>query len=115
MLIPLGVLLALAAILMGFALSVKTLALIPLALSVVLLVSARAGWQRAALFAGIAVAVGSPFYLKSWVVTGNPVYPFGYRLFGGRGKDLLHGGRGLDRCWGRRGANSFRGCQRIFD
>jgi hypothetical protein len=28
---------------------------------------------------------GAPFYLKAWVVTGNPFYPFFYGLFGGRG------------------------------
>jgi len=74
----------LASLLIGFALSVKTLALIPLAIMIGLLVLWRIPVRRFALFLLLAAAIGSPFYLKSWVVTGNPVYPFGYRLFGGR-------------------------------
>jgi hypothetical protein len=29
--------------------------------------------------------IGSPFYIKNWIVTGNPVYPFFYWIFGGKG------------------------------
>lgn len=28
--------------------------------------------------------VGAPFYIKNWIMTGNPVYPFLYHWFGGR-------------------------------
>ena len=44
----------------------------------------RAGWIliRAVLFVGAAGLVVLPWLIKSWVVTGNPVYPF---LFGGVG------------------------------
>ena len=28
---------------------------------------------------------GSPFYLKNWVMTGNPLYPLFYQVFGGKG------------------------------
>ena len=28
---------------------------------------------------------GAPFYLKNWVMTGNPLYPLFYQFFGGRG------------------------------
>ena len=76
--------LRLCAILIGLALSVKTLALIPLALIVAALLWFRVPFKRLVTFVAVAVAVGSPFYVKSWIVTGNPVYPFGYRLFGGR-------------------------------
>ena len=31
--------------------------------------------------------MGAPFYVKNWVLTGNPLYPFFYRLFGGVGWD----------------------------
>jgi hypothetical protein len=31
--------------------------------------------------------IGSPFYIKNWMVTGNPVYPFFYSIFGGKGWD----------------------------
>lgn len=76
--------LALAAVLAGFALSVKALALIPFAASAIVLVFLRPGLGRWALYAVLALAVGSPFYIKSWIWTGNPVYPFAYRFFGGR-------------------------------
>lgn len=32
----------------------------------------------------IAIVVAAPWYLKNWMFTGNPVYPFLYSLFGGR-------------------------------
>ncbi len=31
--------------------------------------------------------VGSPFYIKNWIMTGNPFYPFMYGIFGGKGLD----------------------------
>ncbi len=37
------------------------------------------------LFAVLAVAIASPWYVKNIVQTGNPVYPFFYDVFGGRG------------------------------
>ena len=39
------------------------------------------------VFALAAAITACPFYLKSWIMTGNPVYPFFYDLFGGRGWD----------------------------
>lgn len=68
----------------GLALGVKTLSLVPAALlGGWVLVSGRR--PRAVLaYAACAVALGAPFYVKAWVQTGNPVYPFAYKLFGGR-------------------------------
>ncbi|MDO9559166.1 MAG: glycosyltransferase family 39 protein [Syntrophales bacterium] len=44
------------------------------------------GTFRMLLLYGVIVAiVGSPFYIKNWIVTGNPFYPFLYGIFGGRG------------------------------
>lgn len=43
-------------------------------------------WTRAgegALFGSIAVLCAAPWYLRTWINTGNPVYPFAYSLFGG--------------------------------
>jgi hypothetical protein len=34
-----------------------------------------------------AVVVGSPFYMKNWIMTGNPFYPLLYKIFDGRGWD----------------------------
>jgi len=42
------------------------------------------GLRRALLFGIIAVAIASPWYIKSFIYTGNPVYPFFYETFGGR-------------------------------
>jgi hypothetical protein len=71
---------------MGLALGSKYLALgsaVVLSL-VVIWASRRLGWkliiQNAAIFWGVAVFVGSPWYLKNWFWTGNPVYPL---YFGG--------------------------------
>lgn len=74
----------------GFAASTKMtgLALIPL-LAIWLLAdgfaySRRIEWKRGLLYVGIALLVCSPWYLKTLVYTGNPVYPFFYSIFGGR-------------------------------
>jgi len=41
-------------------------------------------WQQAAAFGLIGAAIASPWYIKSWIITGNPVYPFAYSIFGGK-------------------------------
>jgi len=40
-------------------------------------------WRAVAIFAAVGLLVASPWYIKSWVITGNPVYPFAYSIFGG--------------------------------
>jgi len=40
-------------------------------------------WRAVGLFATVGLLVASPWYIKSWVITGNPVYPFAYSIFGG--------------------------------
>jgi len=35
-------------------------------------------------FGAMATLVASPWYIKSYLVTGNPFYPFAYNMFGGR-------------------------------
>ena len=86
--------LRLGAVLMGLTLSTKATALSTLALLALGLLfwwvrSPRQTWPRAmskvAAWCVLALAVGSPWYIKSTVYTGNPVYPFYYQLFGGRG------------------------------
>ncbi len=41
-------------------------------------------WRAVAIFAAVGLLVASPWYIKSWVITGNPVYPFAYNIFGGK-------------------------------
>lgn len=65
----------------GFALGTKYTALLPLALAAALLVLGRASVRTVALYACVALAIGSPWYIKSVVTVGNPVYPFFYTLF----------------------------------
>lgn len=78
------------AIAVGFAASTKmtALALIPL-LIIWLLIDRYAAvrrieWKRALMFVGIALLVCSPWYIKTLIYTGNPVYPFFYSIFGGK-------------------------------
>jgi hypothetical protein len=41
-------------------------------------------FKEAVLLGITALAVASPWYIKSFLDTGNPVWPFAYRIFGGR-------------------------------
>lgn len=73
--------LALAGVMAGLAIGSKYLALglmFPLGLWV-LWRARRGGWRQilanGALFGGVALAVASPWYVKNWLLTGNPVYP----------------------------------------
>jgi len=76
------------ALMMGFALGSKYLALGSAGILglVVIWGSRKQGLkhiiQNAAIFGGVALLVGSPWYLKNWVWSGNPVYPL---YFGGLG------------------------------
>jgi hypothetical protein len=73
--------LALAGIAMGFALGIKYLALMPLALIALLLLYRRVGLGLVARYALIALVIGSPWYIKSAIMMRNPVYPFYLRVF----------------------------------
>lgn len=79
-------LLFLAAWMMGFALGCKYLALGGLgALGLWILWQGRdTGWRRAIryglAFGGLATLIALPWYVKNWLLAGNPLYPF---LFGG--------------------------------
>ena len=46
----------------------------------------RGGLPASQVFAFMLVAglIASPWYVKSWLWTGNPVYPFAYSIFGGK-------------------------------
>ncbi|MFN3650237.1 MAG: hypothetical protein ACK47B_11715 [Armatimonadota bacterium] len=83
----------LAAVLTGFALGTKMTALLQfglLGLGLLWLAWRSAGPARVAVlkatlgFGFLALLVGSPWYVKSWLWVGNPVYPFFYSLFPGQ-------------------------------
>jgi hypothetical protein len=44
----------------------------------------RRGLGEALLFAALATVAAAPCYVRNAVETGNPIYPFGYSVFGGR-------------------------------
>ena len=73
--------LLLSGLLMGFALGMKYLALVPFGLTVLLLLLARVPVRRVLLFVVVAAVVGSPWYIKNAVLMGNPVYPFVTKVF----------------------------------
>ncbi|MBI4632472.1 MAG: glycosyltransferase family 39 protein [Deltaproteobacteria bacterium] len=41
--------------------------------------------RRLLLYCLATIIAGSPFYIRNWIMTGNPFYPFLYALFGGKG------------------------------
>ncbi|HLJ56288.1 MAG TPA: hypothetical protein VKT77_14705 [Chthonomonadaceae bacterium] len=67
--------------LMGLALGVKYLALVPLVLVALLAVLRRVPIRAVVLYAITACAIGSPWYIKNTVWMRNPVYPYAFRLF----------------------------------
>ena len=88
--------LRLGAVLMGLTLSTKatalgTLGLLALGLLVWRLRGLKespfAAVKGAVLWGLLALLIGSPWLIKSAIYTGNPVYPFFYGMFGGRGWD----------------------------
>lgn len=92
---------ALSGLLMGFALGVKTLSLVPCGIVLVLLAIERKPFRHLAVFACITLVVGCPFYVKTWALTGNPVYPFAYRYLGGK-------------YWNQKMADAYQGEQKSF-
>ncbi len=92
----------------GFALGTKVLAGVPIAALFVWIVASsgsRREWGRGLMLAFgmgiIALLVGSPWYIKSYIYTGNPVYPFMYNIFGGRN-------------WSAENAEAYRASQVVF-
>lgn len=85
--------LALSAVMCGLAMGLKYTSFVcPLTL-VALIVwrqgvreRARAGvvFRTLLVFSGVALLVAAPWYVRNWFFTGNPFYPFAYRVFGGR-------------------------------
>jgi hypothetical protein len=48
----------------------------------------RQAFQFLGVYLFSVLVVGSPFYIKNWVLTGNPLYPFLYSILGGAGWDM---------------------------
>ncbi len=69
--------------LMGFALGIKYLALLPLVFLIALALYHKTPIGRIAVFGAVACAIGSPWYVKNAIWMRNPVYPFAYSVFPG--------------------------------
>ncbi|GBC92212.1 hypothetical protein HRbin15_00677 [bacterium HR15] len=97
----------LAGVMMGFALTTKYTALLSWGLWWLMGLAwcGRERWghgaRLVALMGLLALAISSPFYLRNWFWTGNPVYPFAYEIFGGKN-------------WSREQALAYRGDQLKF-
>jgi 4-amino-4-deoxy-L-arabinose transferase-like glycosyltransferase len=94
--------LALAAVMGGFAAGTKLMGVLaPALLGLVIFATAvRRGSVVAAVratvgFGLVAMLVASPCYLRNAAATGNPIFPFGYGVFGGRNWSA-EAARGLD-------------------
>lgn len=92
----------------GFAFSTKVLAGIPIFVICILILynQIQEGKYKIgiklAFFVGItAILIGLPWYLKSYIYTGNPFYPFMYEIFGGK-------------YWSKEAADAYRGSQLAF-
>jgi 4-amino-4-deoxy-L-arabinose transferase-like glycosyltransferase len=74
----------------GFAASTKMTGLIVIPLIAAWLVVSRKAsginsrYTKPLLFVVVALLVCSPWYIKTYIYTGSPVYPFFYSIFGGR-------------------------------
>jgi len=79
-----------AAIMCGFAMGSKMLAGVVLAFGALAILARMRTQRKGSLlapligFVAIAAAVASPWYIKSYLWTGNPVYPFAYGIFDGK-------------------------------
>ncbi len=81
--------LILAGIMGGFALGTKMTALGSVGILGLLLVweavrQKRIRLAEVMLCVSVAILVGAPWYIKTYLYTGNPVYPYFYEIFGGR-------------------------------
>lgn len=72
------------AAMLGFGLSVKALALIPLGIVGIALLWKKPPLKALLIGIGILAAVGSPYYIKSYLLTGNPIYPWFWDILGGK-------------------------------
>ncbi len=87
-----GAWLRMSAIMMAGMVSVKATSLVnealfSVAVGIVLLLRSRSlisAFNSAFAYAAGSVAGGSVWYIKSWIVTGNPFFPFAYSIFGGK-------------------------------
>lgn len=90
-------LLIVSGIFVGFCASLKYTGLYTTVLSFLVLVvllilrqnsSLKNKFLQISFFILPAFITGSPWYIKNWIMTGNPIWPFFYNLLGGRGWNI---------------------------
>jgi hypothetical protein len=76
---------------MGMALGIKHLGLVALAITSIILAfretriaTSRDAARTVVVFAAIALAIASPWYVRAYAASGNPVFPEMYAVFGAR-------------------------------
>jgi len=108
--------LALAAVMAGFAAGTKVLGpLVPLLIGLAVFAHVLRRGGAAMLGRALATVVASPCYLRNAIETRNPVFPFGYGVFGGRNWSA-ESAKGLDAYYdayretqaARRGGHAYR-------
>ncbi len=82
-----------AGLLAGSAAAVKYTALVvpPLVAGVVVLTTGRA--RRGLVVLAAALAAAFPWYVRTWVLSGSPLWPYAYGTLGGRDWDAAHAAR----------------------
>jgi len=97
--------LPLSGLMLGCALTMKmqgiALAGVILFVAAIWAVRQRRGGRQWAVAAAVTLVVGGPWYLKSYLITGDPFYPFAYEVFGGK-------------MWSREQANFYEHHQMAF-
>jgi len=89
----------LSGVFLGGALATKYTALAAFVILAMLwLFRSRVGLKAVLVFTVTAWAIGGIWYFRSWLILGNPIYPFFPQLFGGHGDStILEGSSGMGR------------------
>ncbi|MDM8542089.1 glycosyltransferase family 39 protein [Desulfococcaceae bacterium HSG9] len=45
----------------------------------------RKAFRLLLIYIALVLLIGCPFYIKNWIMAGNPLYPFFFNMFGGKG------------------------------
>jgi 4-amino-4-deoxy-L-arabinose transferase-like glycosyltransferase len=69
-------------LLAGLAISCKYFGLVPAGLIGLWLLLVRHNWRAALVYGGTAFLVGAGWYIRNWILTGDPVHPVGGPVFG---------------------------------
>ena len=66
----------------GMAMGTKYLGVVFISLPALWLLAVRRDWRATLVYGGTALIFGSWWYIRAWVISGDPVHPFGGNVFG---------------------------------